>query len=343
MKKKDINPGIMRWSLVLQNYNYSLEHKRGNIMQHVDALSRCHSVLIIEENTLETNLILKQSQDREITELRRRLEEKEDKNFELRNGLVYKKDKDRLLFYVPDALRGNIIRTCHDDVGHVGIDKCTEFIRRTYWFPRMRDKVKEHIANCLKCIAYEPKSGKEEGFLHSIPKGNIPFNTIHIDHYGPLEKTTRNNRYIFEIIDGFSKFIRFFPYKTTKSEEVIKHLQNYFRSYSKPTRIVSDRGTCFTSNQFKEFINDEAITHVLIATNTPRANGQIERYNRTLTSMLSKLSGDPTKWDEVLDKVEFAMNDTVCRSTGLSPSTLLIVYFGGCKTMYLLHSKFIYV
>ncbi|KAK9719650.1 hypothetical protein QE152_g22505 [Popillia japonica] len=39
--------------------------------------------------------------------------------------------------------------------------------------------------------------------------------------------------------------------------------------------------------------------------------------------MVSKLSGDPTKWDEVLDKVEFAMNNTVCRSTGNLPSTLL--------------------
>ncbi|KAK9739166.1 RNase H-like domain found in reverse transcriptase [Popillia japonica] len=52
-EKKDINPRIMRWSLVLQNYNYSLEHKRGNLMQHVDALSRPQCSYNRREHTWE--------------------------------------------------------------------------------------------------------------------------------------------------------------------------------------------------------------------------------------------------------------------------------------------------
>jgi len=67
----------------------------------------------------------------------------------------------------------------------------------------------------------------------------------------------------------------------------------------------------------------ESIEHVLIATGTPRANGLIERLNRTLTPMLAKMSDDPRKWDQVLESVEFAINNTICRSTGNTPSKLL--------------------
>lgn len=31
LKKREINPRIMKWSLVLQNYDYTLEHRRGNL------------------------------------------------------------------------------------------------------------------------------------------------------------------------------------------------------------------------------------------------------------------------------------------------------------------------
>jgi len=41
----------------------------------------------------------------------------------------------------------------------------------------------------------------------------------------------------------------------------------------------------------------ENIEYVLIAMNTPRANGQVERFNRVLSPMLAKLSETPTKWD----------------------------------------------
>lgn len=63
--------------------------------------------------------------------------------------------------------------------------------------------------------------------LHNIPKGKIPFECIHIDHYGPLESTKGKNKYIFELIDGFTKFVKFFACKSTRTDEVIKHLRSF--------------------------------------------------------------------------------------------------------------------
>lgn len=39
--------------------------------------------------------------------------------------------------------------------------------------------------------------------------------------------------------------------------------------------------------------------------------------------MLAKLSETSSKWDRVLDQVEFAINNTVCRATGETPVRLL--------------------
>ncbi|XP_011859081.1 PREDICTED: uncharacterized protein K02A2.6-like [Vollenhovia emeryi] len=187
----------------------------------------------------------------------------------------------------------------------------------------MRAKVREYINNCLRCIEFSPPSGKAEGYLHGIPKENVPFATIHLDHIGPLEKTGKGYRHLLVIIDAFTKFIRLYPCKSTTTEETIKHLGDYVRAYSRPRRLISDRGTCFTSEVFEEFVRSETIEHVLVAVSTPRANGQVERYNRMITPMLAKLCEAPSRWDRVLDKIEFSINNTVCRVTGETPTRLL--------------------
>lgn len=89
--------------------------------------------------------------------------------------------------------------------------------------------------------------------------------------------------------------------KSTKSGEVIEHLRHYFVNYSVPKRLISDRGTCFTSKDFSEFLEEKCVKHVLIDIGTPRANGQIERFNRDLTPMLSKLCADSEEWTQVLE------------------------------------------
>lgn len=310
--------------MFLQQYNYEIIHRPGKRMAHVDALSRCNSILVLEGNTFEQTLSIKQDSDEAIREIRDKLEKQESKMYELRDGLVYRKiNKRRLLFYVPESMETNVIRTCHDDLGHVGSNKVVANITKIYWFPDMREKVKRHIKNCLKCIEFSPPSGKREGHLHSIPKDTLPFQTCHIDHYGPLEKTGRGYKYIFSVIDAFTKFIRLYPCKSTGVSEVIKWLKDYFQCYSKPRRLVSDRGSAFTSGEFKEFLEKESVKHVLVAVGTPRANGQVERSNRVLTPMIAKLSESAEKWDRVIYQTEFAINNTICRSTGSTPSRLL--------------------
>ncbi|XP_055842533.1 protein NYNRIN-like [Episyrphus balteatus] len=144
-------------------------------------------------------------------------------------------------------MEGQVIRTHHEGMCHLGVEKCFELLSGSYWFPNMKTKVKDYIKTCLKCIYFSPESGKTRGILHSIPKGNMPFHTLHIDHLGPL--STGSKKHLFCVIDGFTKFVKLYPVKTTNTKEAATCLQSYFENYSRPIRIISDRGSCFTSKE----------------------------------------------------------------------------------------------
>lgn len=55
LEKKDILPRIMRWAMFLQDYDYKIEHRPKDRMRHVDALSRCHNILILEEDEFSSS------------------------------------------------------------------------------------------------------------------------------------------------------------------------------------------------------------------------------------------------------------------------------------------------
>jgi Reverse transcriptase (RNA-dependent DNA polymerase). len=102
LNKKEINPRISRWALLSQEYDYKVEHRIGERMLHVDALSR--GVFMLEPACFEQMLLLKQQTDPEIGLIREALEEGESNRYESRNGIVFRKFRDVVLFYVPDRM-----------------------------------------------------------------------------------------------------------------------------------------------------------------------------------------------------------------------------------------------
>lgn len=58
-----------------------------------------------------------------------KLEKFNDSHFELRNGLVYRKNGDDLLFYVPESIEVNVIYGYHDGMGHLSAVKIMNTIK----------------------------------------------------------------------------------------------------------------------------------------------------------------------------------------------------------------------
>jgi len=172
----------------------------------------------------------------------------------------------------------------------------------------------------LSCIAYSSNYSKTEGYLNSIPKTDKPFEIVHIDHYGPVNNG-RTYTHILVVVDAFNKFVRLYPAETTKSAKFIPALKDYFRAYNKPKCIISNRGTCFTSQEFKDFSADKNVRQILIATGSTQPNWQAESVNRSIGSMIAKVIG--IHWEYVIQDVEFALSNKLRKSTNVHPSNLL--------------------
>lgn len=188
----------------------------------------------------------------------------------------------------------------------------------------MRTYIEKYIQCCVPCLYAKSLSGRKPGYLHSIEKHPVPFHTIHIDHLGPFDKTPSKNEHIIVVIDAFTKFCLLKAVRSTKTKYVIKFLEESFNTYGTPARIIDDRGT-FASKEFQSFCKKYGIRQILNAVATPRANGQVERLNRTILSSLTACT-ESDKWDREIAKVQFSINNTVHRVLKKTPSELLMGY-----------------
>lgn len=336
--KRDMLPRVARWWELMQEYNFDIEYRAGASMAHVDALSRnpvsnsSQDKLEVLNVTEENWLVTVQNTDSEIQRIIKILQDTTlsdvvdiKNNYKVKGDKLYRVTPDGDRWVVPKGVRWQVVKLNHDDIGHFSVDKTLEKVKSSYWFPKMRVFVKKYVASCLECAYSKSSGGKKPGYLHPINKIDIPFDTIHIDHVGPFVRSGRGNMHILVIIDAFTRYVYLKPVRNTKSSISIRALKEYFGIFGVPRRLVSDRGTSFTSSSFKKFMSDKGIKHILNAVATPRANGQVERYNKVIVDALTaKLIGKPdNKWDDQLPDIQWGMNNTINKGINRTPSEAL--------------------
>lgn len=327
MRKKELSPRIARWALLLQEYTYEVCHRPGRSMQHVDALSRNPLPTVLTIKECQTSILVRlrkaQKEDEDLKDKLQEAEAENEEGYVIKNDLLYKKVNQELLIVVPTKMQTQIIRQAHER-GHYGVFKTELLILENYWFSGMRSKIENVTKNCVSCILAERKRGKQEGMIQPIDKGDRPLDTFHIDHVGPMALTQKRYMHLLVIVDAFTKFTWLYPTRSTSAAETIDKLTKQAATFGNPRRIITDRGAAFTSNAFAEYCKTEQIQHLLITTGIPRGNGQVERVNRTIIPILTKLTAPETKnWYKYVDKVQNFMNNSVCRSTRRTPFQLL--------------------
>ena len=341
--KKNIIPRIGRWWLRLQIFTFIVKHRMGTQMAHVDALSRSpwgppeemdvvQGVQVFSVEVDDDWLAIAQREDPILTDIMQRTKTGERiDNYVLEEGkLFYRVDDEEndLRWVVPKKVRWQITKKNHDDVGHFALDKTLALIRRKYWFPKMKRYVKGYIGACLSCLHHKQPAGKRQGELHSIDKVGKPFHTLHVDHLGPFIPSKGRNSYLIVVVDEFTKFVMMKAVKSAKTKPVIDYLQEVFSIFGAPHRLISDQGTAFTSHAFQKFCTDLHIIHVKNSTSTPRANGQVERYNRVIAPALASMIEKPDSrdWDQHVKQLQWGINNTVHKATKQTPFALLFNY-----------------
>lgn len=95
-------------------------------------------------------------------------------------------------------------------------------------------------------------------------------------------------------------------------------INQIFLRYGTPRRMITDNGTQFVSAVTQQLTYALNIDHILLPVYHPQAN-MVERKNRDLKYRLSIMVGNNhSTWSDHLPAIQFAMNTTLCNSTGFT-------------------------
>ncbi len=98
--------------------------------------------------------------------------------------------------------------------------------------------------------------------------------------------------------------------RSTTAEKVAKAFCNeWVFVYGPQKTLLTDNGPQLTAELFLETCRVLEVRNVFTSTYHPQKNGQTERLNRTLESMLRHyVAEDQENWDEYLSALAFAYN-----------------------------------
>lgn len=228
---------------------------------------------------------------------------------------------------IPESLRPLLMAHFHDDsiAGHLGVDKTYERILCRYFWDGMHTAITEYVRTCESC--QRRKSSTRLGQLDIGPPStaSYPFERISIDVLGPLPVTSRRNRYCLCVIDIFSRFPMIFPIPNQRTSTLATTLiEKVFLEFGFPAEILSDRGSNFVSDLFKQILDLFKVRKITTLAYRPQTNGVVERFNHSLVTMVSHFVAlDQQDWDSWIPYVLFAFRSAPHATLGHSPFFLL--------------------
>ena len=132
-----------------------------------------------------------------------------------------------------------------------------------------------------------------------------------------------NNKYIFTIVDEYSRFPFAIPCQNVKAVSVYKALFQIFSIFGIPAYIHSDRGAAFMSSDLKKYLHEKGVATSLTTPYNPQGNGLVERYNSTIwkavTLALKAKNLPPTCWEIVLPDAFHSIRSLISTSTNCTP------------------------
>jgi len=230
--------------------------------------------------------------------------------------------------YVPNnrELREEILREHHDpvDIRHPGQHRMMELLKRTYWWPGLKEDVKKYVQGCFKCQQNKVQHQKKAGELHSLEISQGPWQEISINIIRPLPKSNGMDA-IVVIVDRFTKMIQLKATTTNVSLEGIAKIyrDDIWKLHGVPRKILSNRGPQFASKFMEEFTKALSTKRQLLMAYHPQTDGQTERINQEIGTFLRHyVNYQQDDWTNWLATAEFQYNDKKHAATGKTPFEL---------------------
>lgn len=340
---KHLPPRIERWVMKLIPYNYNVEYQPG---QHnsADFLSRsnpspttdkCHRLAeeyvgYVHNSQSPTavtpyRIALEQNKDPKIHAVKLQVKSEHfiktdlTKNFyPVRNQLTIFNDVLMInkKIIIPPSLQQEILQVAHE--GHQGIVRTKQRLRTKVWWPSMNVAVEEFISSCHGCQVTADPERKTPVIMTEIP--DAAWLLIGCDLCGPFP--TGEN--LLVCVDYYSRYPEVEIIHKTNATNITQKLRKLFCRYGAPETIITDNGPQFRKNQvFKSLMKEFGVKHHKVTPYHPEANGEVERFNRTLKKTIQAAIADGKNWRTVLENFLLAYRTTPHATTGIAPAELM--------------------
>ena len=228
---------------------------------------------------------------------------------------------------VPRRYHQEFIKRVHTGAtgGHFGVKKTSASVQsRTYW-PSWSSDVETFVKKCAVSAQYHRGALPRQAALQTPVVGE-PWERISIDITGPHPKSSRQNVYILTLVDHFTKWAEAIAILNHTAATVAKDLMvHVFSRYGLPAEVLSDGGTEFESELFAQLMRWLEVDKLRTAAYKPSTYGVVERFHRTLNTILGKLvSTNQRDWDERLPYALMPYRATIHSSTGFTPNKLFL-------------------
>ena len=210
---------------------------------------------------------------------------------------------------LPSGLHATVLDELHGGKtgGHLGHRKTVGKVRQRYYWVGSDAAVRSWVRKCNGCARKKPPPRKPRAALQQRVVSE-PMARVALDLVGPL------------VGDYFTKWVEAYPLPDATAETVAgKMVEEYFCRFGMPTELHSDQGRNFESHVFSEVCTILGIKKTRTTPYNPKSDGFIERFNRTLITMVAVMI-DPNKkqrdWDKQLPYAMFAYRSSPQESTG---------------------------
>jgi hypothetical protein len=212
-------------------------------------------VTIELEPTLEREIKEAQKIDEKISEIRRLILEGRGKDFrEDAEGVIW--FKARLCVPNVQSIWELILKESHETAYliHPGSEKMYKDLKKKFWWYGMKREIAEHVAMCDSCRRIKVEHQRPAELLQPLQIPQWKWDEIGMDFIVGLPRTRAGYDSIWVVVNRLTKSAHYIPVKTNYSSAVLAELymSQIVCLHGVPKKIVSDRGTQFTSHFWQQ-------------------------------------------------------------------------------------------